>query len=252
MFGRDRSQHPAPPRASAAAPTPASPAAVAEALVGAPELWTAPRTGEVQLGAAALCGGRAPRRLAGMQLWPALTRSGPALVLGDAHRRVRVVVDVEPAIAAPPRRLEWVPAGTVAPLPRMPGSHRLWRRWQPELIAAAAHEWGPACEEHAHVSRAGAQGQLVAGIPRHDAWVMTRAWLPEALLLPDVSDVHWVLLSASDQPARGREPLLHSHWDAVSYAELAGVLARWRAGRPAPAPGIAAVLQLVLPGPSGP
>ena len=229
-------------------------APLADAIQQADQLWTAPQAGEVQRGVVALFGGRPPASLVGVRLWPVLTQSasGPALTLADVRHRVHAVVDVAhvplgSASSAP--RPGWVAASGVALAARMSGSHELWRHWHPELSAHAPHDWSPACDDHAHLARANAQGQFVAGIPQHDAWVMCRSWLPRGLVVPSATDVRWIVLSASDRPLREREPLVRSRWEAVSFTEFAVALCGYYEADTGLPASIAAVLRTLLPAP---
>ncbi len=222
---------------------------LAGAIQQVDQFWTAPRAGEVQRGVTALCGGRVPSALVGMRLWPTLSHSasGPALVLTDIHRRVHVVVDIAHLSSGRPVRPGWVPASSIAMAPRMPGSHPLWRHWQIELADHAPHEAGTACDDHTHLARPNAQGRWVTGIPQHDAWMMSRAWLEDELVLPSVTDVHWVVLSASPRALRERDALIRSRWDVVSFAEFAKlVVAEHEEDARLPEP-IASVLRMMLP-----
>ena len=241
------------PWSSTATPTAVSP--LAAAIQRADVLWAAPRAGQVQTGTDLLCGGRAPESLIGVEAWPVVLQSGggPALVLVDLNRRVRVVVDVGPMAVHGSAQPGWVPAATVARCARMPGSFQLWQHWRPELSAHTPHDWSAACEDHTHLDRPNAQGQLTTAIPQHDAWTMSRSWLPTELVLPAASDARWVALNASDRPLRQRNRLIRSTWDVVSYEEFAAGLAAHRAADPPLDPAIATVLRMMLPvAPAGP
>jgi hypothetical protein len=189
-------------------------------------LWIAPRAGEVQPGVNAVFGSRPPTELIGVRLWPVLISSGhgPALVLVDIHYRVRVVVDVARAPGGLPYRPGWVAAATVSYGARMPGSHELWLDWARELSEHAPHDWTPACAEHAHLPRPDPHGQYVTAIPQHDAWLMSRSWVPSDLIVPSIADVRRIVLSRSERPLRARERRIRSRWDAVSFAQFGGVV----------------------------
>jgi hypothetical protein len=226
--------------------------ALAAAIAQVGELWAAPRPGQVQDGVAAVCGGRVPASLLGIRLWPVLSQSGarPALLLADIHHRVHVVVDIVTTDRT--LRPSWVAAATVDRGPRAPGSHYLWRHWNPELFAHAPHDWTSACDEHAHLARADAQGRLVAAVPQHDAWVMSRSWLAAELVMVSITDVHWVVLSPSAHPLRERDRRIQSQWQAVSFDDFAAVLATHHDADAALPYSDATLLQLMLPpAPSG-
>lgn len=232
-------------------PDPAAGPSLAEAIVHADELWTAPRPGEIQRGVGAMFGGCPPVSLTGIRLWPVFggSQREPDLILADALNRAHVVVDVAPtASAAPPA---WVAAADVARCPRMPGSHQLWRHWQPELGARVPHDWTPACEGHTHLARSDLHGHQVSAIPQHDAWVMSRSWLPREVTMPSADDVRWIVLTASDQPLRERQPLIRSRWDSVSFARFATVVTEPYDDDASLSPSLAAVLRLMLPPSAG-
>jgi hypothetical protein len=223
--------------------------ALASAIQQARALWGPPGSGRMQPGVYAVCGGRPPASLLGRQLWPVLVQSdsGPALVLTDIRYRIHVVVDVAHTLGGWPPRPRWVPAAAVAHSARLPGSHPLWRRWQFELNDRAPHDWTPSCADHLHLGRPNAQGRLVTGIPQHDVWTMSRSWLPSELRLPSVTDVRWVVLSATDRPIRERESEIRSRWDAVSFAEFAAAaLAEHDSEAPLPT-SLAAALRMMRP-----
>lgn len=224
-------------------------ASLALAIQQADALWAAPGTGEVQRGLNAVCGGRPPASLGGVQLWPVLVESGsgPALVLADVRHRVHVVVDIALGPSGRPRRPGWVTAATVTHSARMPGSHPLWRNWQIELSDHAPHDWAPACEDHTHLARPNAQGKLVTAVPQHDAWMMSRSWLSAELTLPSVLDVRWVVLGASRRPLRERDPLIRSQWDAVCFAEFAVAVSEQYDDQTPPPASVATVLRMMLP-----
>lgn len=225
-------------------------ATLAAAIAQTAPLWSPPAPAEVQRGTSAVCGGRPPVSVVGVQLWPVLpeSTSGPALVLADIRRRIHVVVDVTPVAARTPRP-GWVAASGIVHAARLPGSHPLWRHWQFELADHAAHEPSPACDGHVHLARPNAQGRLQTGLPQHDAWMMSRSWLPAELALPSTTDVRWVVLSSSDRPLRLREPSIHGTWDAVSYAEFAaGATTGYDPDEPLPA-SVAALLDLMAVAP---
>lgn len=222
-------------------------AALAAAIQCADPLWTPPRPGQVQRAAQALCGGRAPDRLIGVELWPVVTQSGPALVLADARRRARVVVDVHPARAGV-HRPRWVAASAVVHSARMPGSFALWQHWRPELTAHAPHDWTPTCDGHVHLDRPNAQGMWTTAIPRHDAWMMSRSWLPAEIVLPHSTDARWIVLGPDDRPLRQRDPLVRSTWDVVCFEEFAAVMAAHFGTDAALDPAVATVVRLMLPG----
>jgi hypothetical protein len=223
--------------------------ALADALYQCDPFWTTPRPGELQRGVHLLCGGRAPGALAGMRLWPVLgqSASGPALVLADIRHRVHVVVDVAQTGSGVPVRPGWVPASVVAPAPHMPGSHPLWRHWQIELADHAPHEPVAACADHTHLARPNAQGRFLTGIPQHDAWMMSRSWLPDDLVLPSVTDVHWVVFGSSSRSLRERDPLIRSRWDVVSFADFAELLAAGYEQDATLPPAVATVVRMLLP-----
>jgi hypothetical protein len=228
---------------------PVSGPALALAITQADPLWAAPRTGEVQRGLDAICGGRAPASLVGVQLWPVLvdSASGPALVLADVRHRVHVVVDIALAPSGRSRRPGWVAAAGITHSARMPGSHPLWRHWQIELSDHAPHDWTPACDDHLHLARPNAQGHLITAVPQHDAWMMSRSWLSAELALPSVLDVRWVVLGPTRRPLREWDPLIRGQWDTVSFSDFATVVAG-PADADAPLPGsIATVLRMLLP-----
>ena len=235
------------PWSSTLTPTASSP--LAAAIQRADSLWTAPRAGQVQAGIDVLCGARAPESLIGVEVWPVVIQSGggPALVLVDLNRRVRIVVDVGHLAAHGSTQPRWVPAATVARSARMPGSIPLWQHWRPELSAHTPHDWAGACEDHTHLDRPNVQGQLATAIPQHDAWVMSRSWLPAELVLPSATDARWVVLGASDRPLRQRDRLIRSTWDAVSFEEFAAALSAHHAVDPPLDPSIATVLRMMLP-----
>jgi hypothetical protein len=225
---------------------------LASAIQQARALWGPPGYGRMQPGVSAVCGGRPPASLLGRQLWPVLVQSasGPALVLTDIRYRIHVVVDVAHTLGGWPPRPRWVPAAVVAHGVRLPGSHPLWRRWQFELSDRAPHDWAPSCADHLHLGRPNPQGRLVTGIPQHDAWAMSRSWLSAKLGLASVTDVRWVVLSATDRPVRERESQIRSHWDAVSFAEFAtAALAEYDDDAPLPT-SLAAVLRMMRPAPA--
>ena len=228
---------------------PVSGSALALAITQADPLWAAPRTSEVQRGLDAICGGRAPAALVGVQLWPVLldSASGPALVLADVRHRVHVVVDIALAAGGRPRRPGWVAAAAITHSVRMPGSHPLWRHWQIELSDHAPHDWTPACDDHAHLARPNAQGHLVTGVPQHDTWMMSRSWLSAELALPSVPDVRWVVLGPTRRPLRERDPLIRGQWDTVSFSEFAGVAAGPPDADAPLAASVATVLRMLLP-----
>jgi hypothetical protein len=218
------------------------------ALAQADLLWDAPRPGEAQPGLTAVFGGFPPASLIGVRLWPVLVRPHGAavLVLADVRHQVHVVVEVASAIDGQTPRPKWVSAASISHGTRLPGSVELWRHWAIELSDHAPHEWSAGCDGHNHLPRPNAQGHLVTAIPQHDAWVMSRTWLPGELVVPSVTDVRWLVLSASDRPLKEREPQVRSRWDAVSYADLAGALAARYADTALP-DAVAAVLELLPP-----
>lgn len=225
---------------------------LASAIQQARALWGPPGIGGMQPGVTAVCGGRPPASLLGRQLWPVLVQSasGPALALTDIRYRIHVVVDVAHTIAGWPPRPGWVPAAAVAHGARLAGSHPLWRRWQFELSDRTPHDWAPSCGDHTHLHRPNAQGRLVTGIPQHDAWTMSRSWLSSELALSSVTDVRWVVLSATDRPVRERESQIRSYWDAVSFAEFStAVTAEYDSEVPLP-PSVARVLRMMQPIPA--
>ena len=232
-----------------AAGPPSSVPPLAVAIQRAAPLWSPPRGGgEVPLGVSALCGGHPPASLIGVPAWPVLigSGSGPALVLADLSCRVHVVVDVAHSPSGHPVRPRWIPAGVIAHGARMPGSHPLWRHWAPELCAHAPHAAAPTCESHTHLARPNAQGQLVTGVPQHDAWVMSRSWLPPEYVVPSAADAKWVVLGASDRPPRERDQLIRSRWDAVSFEQFAAVVAARHADDVTLPPALAVVLRMML------
>ena len=231
------------------AAAPSSVPSLAAAIQQAAHLWAAARPGQLQEGVSAVFGARAPASLIGARLWPVLTESGsgPALMLADGRRRVHVVVDVAHLPSGRPVRPEWVPAAGIAPSARMSGSHQLWRHWHGELSAHTPHAWTPACDDHVHLARPNVQGQLVAGLPQHDAWVMSRSWLPSRFVVPFTSDTRWIVLSASERPLAERDHLIRSRWDAVSFEEFAAVVAAHHGADATLHPSIATVLRMMLP-----
>jgi hypothetical protein len=219
------------------------------ALAQADLLWDAPRPGEAQSGLTAVFGGFPPASLIGVRLWPVLVRPHGAavLVLADVRHQVHVVVEVASAIDGQSPRPKWVSAASISHGARLPGSVELWRHWAIELSDHAPHAWSSGCDGHNHLPRPNAQGHLVTAIPQHDAWVMSRTWLPTDLVVPSVTDVRWLALSASDRPLKEREPDLRSRWDAVSYADLAGALVgRYETDSALP-DAVGAVLELLPP-----
>jgi hypothetical protein len=232
-----------------AALRPAGVTVLADAIQQAGQLWTSPGPAEVQRGVEAIFGGRPPASLIGVRLWPVLVQStsGPALVLADIRHRVHVVVDVAPAPVNRAPRPGWTAAAAIAYGARMPGSHDLWRHWSIELADHAPHEWVASCEDHNHMPRPNAQGLLVTAIPQHDAWMMSRSWLPGEFTVPSVTDTRWVVLSASVRSLRVRERLVRSQWDAVSFADFAGALTEHYAEDPTLPFTIATVVRMLLP-----
>jgi hypothetical protein len=229
---------------------PVSGPALAAAISQAETLWAAPRATEVQRGVHAICGGRPPASLIGVQLWPVLleSASGPALVLADVRHRVHVVVDIALAPNGRPRRPGWVAAATITHSARMPGSHPLWRHWQIELSDHAPHDLGAACADHTHLARPNAQGHMTTGVPQHDAWMMSRSWLRSELALPSVPDVRWIVLSPTRRPLRDRDPLIRGLWDTVSFSEFATAIAGPPdADAPPLPPSVGTVLRMMLP-----
>jgi hypothetical protein len=229
---------------------PVSGPALVAAISQAETLWAAPRATEVQRGVHAICGGRPPASLIGVQLWPVLleSASGPALVLADVRHRVHVVVDIALAPNGRPRRPGWVAAATITHSARMPGSHPLWRHWQIELSDHAPHDLGAACAAHTHLARPNAQGHMITGVPQHDAWMMSRSWLRSELALPSVPDVRWIVLSPTRRPLRDRDPLIRGLWDTVSFSEFATAIAGPPdADAPPLPPSVGTVLRMMLP-----
>jgi hypothetical protein len=228
---------------------PAGITVLAEAIAQAAQLWTAPGPGELQRGVEALFGGRAPATLIGIRLWPVLVQSasGPALVLADIRHRVHVVVDVAPAPLNRAPRPGWTAAAAIAYGARIPGSHELWRHWSIELADHAPHEWMASCEDHNHMARPNAQGLLVTGIPQHDAWMMSRSWLPAELTVPSITDTRWVVLSASARPLRERERQVRSQWEVVSFADFATTLTAHHAEDPTLPFAVATIIRMLLP-----
>jgi hypothetical protein len=218
---------------------------LAEALVQADALWTPPRPGTLAPGVTALWPELVPPSLVGVRLWPALVAaaSGPALVLADVRGGIRVILDLARADSRP----GWVAAAAVARAARMPGSHQLWRHWQPELAAHAAHDLAPSCDGHTHLARPDVRGQYATALPQHDAWQMSRSWVPAELNPTLVEDTHWVVLGESDRPLRERNPEIRGRWDVTGLDEFAAALvAPYSPPGPLP-PDVAAVVRAMLP-----
>jgi hypothetical protein len=222
-------------------------AALTTAIALADPLWAAPRAGEMQAGVAAFFAGFPPAGLVGSRVWPIPVRSasGPALVLADVRHRVHAVVDVALSPAGRAPRPPWVAAAAISYGARMAGSADLWRHWAIELTDHAPHEWTPGCEGHHDLPRPNAQGLLVTAIPQHDAWVMSRSWLPSEFVVPSVTDVRWIALSPAERSVKEREAAIRSRWDSVSFAAFGTALAaRYDDALPDP---VATILRMLLP-----